>query len=227
MNEMIAQTRQLEKVYSAGQHNEVKALRGISTEFRKGELVAVIGPSGSGKSTFMHLLGALDRPSSGEVIIAGKSLTHLSDNELADLRARELGFIFQGFNLLSTLTAGENVMLAGEYAGLDGRTCRMRAEELLYEVGLRDRIDHHPSELSGGEQQRVAIARSLMNDGRLILADEPTGELDTKNSERIVDLLKELVKRKQKTIVMVTHNEELTRFCDRTIKIVDGQLATV
>lgn len=225
MNEIIAQSINLEKVYSPGQHNEVKALRGINAEFRKGELVALIGPSGSGKSTFMHLLGALDRPTSGEVIIAGQSLAQLSDNALADLRARELGYIFQGFNLLSTLTAGENVMLAGEYAGIPSRKIRERAKELLFEVGLQERIDHYPTQLSGGEQQRVAIARSLMNDGRLILADEPTGELDTKNSERIVELLKELVKRKEKTIVMVTHNEELTRFCDRTIKIVDGVLA--
>ncbi|MBI3120202.1 MAG: ABC transporter ATP-binding protein, partial [Candidatus Kerfeldbacteria bacterium] len=211
--------------YHAGEHNEVRAVRGISTEFRAGEFVAVIGPSGSGKSTFMHLLGALDTPTGGDVEIAGKSLQQLSHNERADLRGKELGFIFQGFNLLPTLTALENVMLAGEYAGLPGKLTAERAPTLLEEVGLSERMDHMPSELSGGEQQRVAIARSLMNDGRLILADEPTGELDTHNSEVIVNVLKDLVTRKNKTIVMVTHNEDLTKFCDRTIKIVDGKLA--
>src|SRR3989338_8234145 len=222
MNNAIARTINLQKTYSPGKHNEVKALKGVSTEFNSGEFIGVIGPSGSGKSTFMHLLGTLDSPTSGDVEIGGKSLTKLSDNERADLRAKELGFIFQGFNLLSTLTAIENVMLAGDYAGLSPKTTCERAESLLKEVGLDERFDHTTAELSGGEQQRVAIARSLMNDGRLILADEPTGELDTKNSETIVELLRDLVKKKQKTIVMVTHNEDLTRYCDRTIKIVDG-----
>src|SRR3989338_7069089 len=226
MNEVIARTVNLEKVYSPGQHNEVKALRGVTTEFLAGEFVAVIGTSGSGKSTFMHLLGALDLPTNGNVEIAGKQLTEWKDNDRADLRAKELGFIFKGFNLLSTLTALENVMLAGEYANLTAKTTQARAKELLNEVGLFERYDHKPAELSGGEQQRVAIARSLMNDGRLILADEPTGELDTKNSEKIVELLKDLVQRKQNTIVIVTHNENLTRFCDRVIKIVDGRLAS-
>lgn len=226
MNNIIARTSNLQKVYSQGKHNEVRALKGINIEFHAGEFIAVIGPSGSGKSTFMHILGALDQPTSGDVEIGGKLLTKLTSNERADLRAKELGFIFQGFNLLSTLTAIENVMLAGDYAGLPKDKIRGRAETLLREVGLGERYDHKPSELSGGEQQRVAIARSLMNDGRLILADEPTGELDTKNSEIIVQLLKDLVKKKQKTIVMVTHNEDLTRFCDRVIKIVDGQVAS-
>lgn len=225
MSDVIARTTNVEKTYALGKHNEVQALKGITTEFHVGEFVAVIGPSGSGKSTFMHLLGALDRATGGDIEISGKPLAAMSDNERADLRAKELGFIFQGYNLLSTLTALENVMLAGQYAGMPNGKIKARAEELLHEVGLGERMDHKPSELSGGEQQRVAIARSLMNDGKLILADEPTGELDTKNSETIVNLLKDLVKRKQKTIVMVTHNEDLTRFCDRTIKIIDGRLA--
>lgn len=226
MSEIIAKTTSVTKTYAKGMHNEVQAVRGISTEIRSGEFVAIIGPSGSGKSTFMHLLGALDLPTTGEIEISGKSLTKLKDDERADLRARELGFIFQGFNLLATMTALENVVLAGDYAGLPAKTSRERAEALLKDVGLGERLDHTPSELSGGEQQRVAIARSLMNDGRLILADEPTGELDTKNSETIVELLRDLVKRKSKTIVMVTHNEDLTRFCDRVIKIVDGHIAS-
>lgn len=225
MSDVIARTINVEKVYAPGKHNEVHAVKGISTEFRVGEFVALIGPSGSGKSTFMHILGALDHATRGDIEIAGKSLEKMNGNERADLRAKELGFIFQGFNLIPTLTALENVMLAGDYAGLPNGTVTTRAKELLTEVGLGERMDHTPSELSGGEQQRVAIARSLMNDGRLILADEPTGELDTHNSEAIVNLLKDLVKRKNKTIVMVTHNEDLTRFCDRTIKIVDGKLA--
>lgn len=225
MSDIIARTINVEKVYAEGKHNEVHAVKGISAEFQIGEFIALIGPSGSGKSTFMHLLGALDHATRGDVEIAGKSLETMSDNERADLRAKELGFIFQGFNLIPTLTALENVMLAGEYAGLAGNIIRTRAVELLKEVGLSERMDHTPAELSGGEQQRVAIARSLMNDGRLILADEPTGELDTANSEAIVGLLKDLVKRKQKTIVMVTHNEDLTRFCDRVIKVVDGKVA--
>lgn len=226
MSEVIARTTNVEKTYSPGKHNEVKAVRGISAEFRTGEFVAIIGPSGSGKSTLMHLLGALDVPTAGDVEIAGRSLKSMNDNARADLRAKELGFIFQGFNLLSTLTALENVMLAGEYAGLPAKTTKERSITLLKEVGLGERLDHKPSELSGGEQQRVAIARSLMNDGRLILADEPTGELDTHNSETITELLRDLVKRKNKTIVMVTHNEDLTRFCDRVVKVVDGQLAS-
>lgn len=226
MSEIIVRATNVEKVYSPGLHNEVKALRGVSTEIRQGEFVAIIGPSGSGKSTFMHLLGALDLPTSGDVEISGKSLTRMSDNERADLRARQLGFIFQGFNLLPTLTALENVVLAGNYAGLPSKTVQERAERLLRDVGLSGRLDHKPSELSGGEQQRVAIARSLMNDGGLILADEPTGELDTKNSEAIVELLRDLVRQKGKTIVMVTHNELLTRFCDWTIKIIDGRIVT-
>lgn len=225
MSNVVARAENVEKVYSVGKHNEVRAVKGISLELHAGEFVAVIGPSGSGKSTLMHMLGALDRQSSGNIEIAGKSLGAMNDNERADLRAKELGFIFQGFNLLSTHTALENVMLAGDYAGLAKNLIKTRAQELLKEVGLDERMDHKPSELSGGEQQRVAIARSLMNDGNLILADEPTGELDTKNSELIVELLRDLVKRKNKTIVMVTHNEELTRFCDRTIKVVDGALA--
>ncbi len=225
MSDVIAHTTDVTKTYSPGQHNQVQAVQGISTEIRAGEFVAIIGPSGSGKSTFMHLLGALDLPTTGEIEIASKSLTKLKDNDRADLRARELGFIFQGFNLLATLTALENVMLAGDYAGLPPKTTRERAEKLLRDVGLGERMDHTPSELSGGEQQRVAIARSLMNDGRLILADEPTGELDTQNSEAIVELLRDLVKQKGKTIVMVTHNQDLTRFCDRVIKIVDGKVA--
>ncbi len=225
MSEIIARTISVEKTYSPGKHNEVKAVRGISAEFRTGEFIAIIGPSGSGKSTLMHLLGALDTPTAGDVEIAGTSLKSMNDNQRADLRAKELGFIFQGFNLLSTHTALENVILAGDYAGLPSRTSRERAVALLNEVGLGERLDHTPSELSGGEQQRVAIARSLMNDGRMILADEPTGELDTHNSETITELLRDLVKRKNKTIVMVTHNEDLTRFCDRTIKVVDGEVA--
>lgn len=226
MNDIIARTINLEKTYNAGEHNEVQAVRGISTEFRAGEFVSVIGPSGSGKSTFMHLLGVLDVPTGGDIEIAGKLLSGLSHNQRADLRAKELGFIFQGFNLLPTLNALENVMLAGDYAGLAGSVTEERARTLLTEIGLSERMDHMPSELSGGEQQRVAIARSLMNDGRLILADEPTGELDTHNSEVIVQLLKDLVTRKNKTIVMVTHNDSLTRFTDRVIKIVDGRLAS-
>ncbi len=225
MSEIIARTINVEKVYAPGKHNEVQALRGVSAEFRIGEFVAIIGPSGSGKSTFMHLLGALDHATKGDVEIAGKSLEHMSANQRADLRAKELGFIFQGFNLLATHTALENVMLAGEYAGLPKKDIRSRAEVLLREIGLGERMDHTPAELSGGEQQRVAIARSLMNDGRMILADEPTGELDTHKSEEITQLLRDLTKRKQKTIVMVTHNEQLTRFCDRVIKIVDGKIA--
>jgi putative ABC transport system ATP-binding protein len=227
MSNVIARALNVEKTYSPGKHNEVKAVRGVSLEFSSGELVAIIGPSGSGKSTFMHLLGALDTPSVGDIEIAGQMLSKLSDNARADLRAKELGFIFQGFNLLSTLTALENVMLAGDYAGMDAKKTLERAKELLTEVGLGERMDHQPSELSGGEQQRVAIARSLMNDGRLILADEPTGELDTKNSETIVELLRDLTKKKQKTIVMVTHNDDLTRFCDRTIRIVDGLVESI
>ena len=150
MSNVVARIVNVEKVYSSGKHNEVRAVKGVSFELHSGEFVAVIGPSGSGKSTLMHMLGALDRQTSGEIEIAGKSLGSMNDNERADLRAKELGFIFQGFNLLSTHTALENVMLAGDYAGLPKSTIKTRAQELLKEVGLDERMDHKPSELSGG-----------------------------------------------------------------------------
>jgi putative ABC transport system ATP-binding protein len=198
----------------------VDALRGVSLNVRKGELTAVMGPSGSGKSTLMHILAGLDRPTSGEVTIAGTSISTLNDNELTKLRRKHIGFVFQFFNLLPMLDAEENVVLPLSIAG--EKPDKAWVDELLEQVGLADRRSHRPSELSGGQQQRVAIGRALVNKPTIIFADEPTGNLDSKTSGEILELLERSVRELQQTIVMVTHEARAAAIADRVLFLDDG-----
>jgi putative ABC transport system ATP-binding protein len=198
----------------------VDALRGVSLEVQKGELTAVMGPSGSGKSTLMHILAGLDKPTGGEVTIAGTSLSRLSDNELTKLRREHIGFVFQFFNLLPMLSAEENVVLPLSIAG--EKPEKAWVDELMEQVGLAQRRDHRPAELSGGQQQRVAIGRALVNKPTIIFADEPTGNLDSKTSGEILELLEESVRNLEQTIVMVTHEPRAAAIADRVLFLDDG-----
>jgi len=217
--DMIVETRNLVKVYKMDSI-EVRALNGVNLHVHKGEFVSIMGPSGSGKSTLLHLVGALDMPTEGEVIIDGEDIFHEKMN-LDDFRNRKIGFIFQLHNLIPTLTALENVEIPAFRMARNGR--RKKAEEMLSLVGLGDRMHHRPTQLSGGQRQRVAIARALMNDPALILADEPTGELDSRSGAEIMELLISLNKNLGKTIVMVTHNPENATKTDRIIYLRDGK----
>jgi putative ABC transport system ATP-binding protein len=212
----------LEKRYRLGKDNFVHALRGASVDVGKGEMAAIMGPSGSGKSTLMHMLGCLDLPDGGEVWLSGRRVDGLGGRELAAVRGKEVGFVFQGFNLIPTLSATDNIGLAAEYAGAARSTARTKAEELLELVGLGDRMRHRPSELSGGQQQRVAIARSLVNDPVIVLGDEPTGDLDTATSAEIMETLREVNRERGTTFLLVTHDPEVAEACDRTILMRDG-----
>lgn len=211
----------VEKTYQLGE-TTVTALKGSDVEITEGEFVAVMGPSGSGKSTLMNMIGALDTPTSGEVTIGDEKISGLSGDELALLRSKKIGFIFQQFNLIPSMNATENVALPMLFRGVGKSERTERAETILEDVGLADRLHHMPSELSGGQRQRVSIARSLANDPDIILADEPTGNLDSETGEKIMDLLTEL-NEEGKTIIMVTHDENDAEYADRIIKIVDGK----
>ena len=213
--------------YYGSAENEIKALDGISLTIMPGDLVAIVGPSGSGKSTLMHLIGALDVPTSGTVNIAGQQVGKLSRTELPKLRAHNIGFVFQGFNLLATRTALENVMEAAIYGGLSRRKAEEAALGMLKEVGLSDRSNHFPNQLSGGQQQRVAIARALVNKPGLILGDEPTGELDSRNAEMIMELLLRLNRERAQTVVLVTHNPEVASLCRTVITVRDGKISDI
>ncbi|RLG58161.1 MAG: hypothetical protein DRN95_04780 [Candidatus Hydrothermarchaeota archaeon] len=221
MNEII-ELKGVTKIYKMDKVL-VPALRGINLKIRKGEFVSIMGPSGSGKTTLMNLIGCLDRPTEGEIYIANKNVAKLGDDELAKLRREKIGFVFQQFNLIPRLTALENVELPMWFAGLSKKKRRERAVELLKLVGLEKRINHKPAELSGGERQRVSIARALANNPEIILADEPTGNLDTKTGKEIIEILKDLNKQ-GKTIVLVTHDETFAKEAERIIKIRDGRL---
>lgn len=210
------------KSYRLGKENFVHALRGASLQVDAGEMVAIMGPSGSGKSTLMHIAGCLDTPDRGEVWLCGRRVDGLSSGELARLRAKEIGFIFQGFNLVPTMSALENVALAAEYAGASRKDAAAKARALLETVGLTDRVGHVPSELSGGQQQRVAIARALVNEPAIIMGDEPTGDLDTATSEEIVKLMRDVNVERGTTFIIVTHNPEVARACDQTVRMRDG-----
>ncbi|MDH5438509.1 MAG: ABC transporter ATP-binding protein [Candidatus Bathyarchaeota archaeon] len=205
----------------------VQALRGVTIKVAKGEILAVFGPSGSGKSTLLHILGALDRADEGKVFVDGIDLSTLSGNELADVRLRKVGFVFQFFNLLPRLTALRNVELPLTLSDASDKECHEKASEVLKLVGLEGRVDHRPTELSGGEQQRVAIARALANDPIIILADEPTGNLDTKTGFEIVQLMKRLNEEKGQTFVVVTHDPAIAETADRTIHLEDGLIRGV
>jgi putative ABC transport system ATP-binding protein len=222
--EVAVRTRELTKTYGSGE-TIVRALDGVSIEIARGEMLAIMGPSGSGKSTLLHLLGALETPSSGEIALAGRRYEGLGDGELTALRRETIGFVFQFFNLLPTLTAEENVMLPALIAGRGDDAMRARAAELLGRVGLSARADHLPSELSGGEQQRVSIARALLMRPELVLADEPTGNLDSHSSAEVLELLSELNRDEGHTIVMVTHDPGVAAIAGRVLFLRDGRVA--
>lgn len=218
----VIETRDLVKTYKMGEII-VEALRGVSFNIQRGEVVSIMGPSGSGKSTMMNTLGCLDRPTSGEYVLDGESVAEMNDDQLASVRNRKVGFVFQSFNLLSRLTALGNVELPLRYAGLaEGR--RDRARAALEAVGLSDRMTHRPYELSGGQQQRVAVARSLVNDPAIIMADEPTGNLDSKVGKEIMNLLLSLNKERGTTLIIVTHDPNIAEQTQRVIRLRDGLL---
>ncbi len=218
----IIHTVDLKKRYKLGKDNFVDALRCASLDIMRGEMAAIMGPSGSGKSTFMHIAGCLDTPDSGEVWMDGRRIDELRGADLVRVRRNSIGFIFQGFNLIPTLTAEENVALAAEYAGHSRRESLTLGRELLELVGLGDRMRHVPSELSGGQQQRVAIARALVNDPAIVMGDEPTGDLDTATSAEIVAMMRSVNAERGTTFLIVTHNPEVAEACDRTIVMRDG-----
>ena len=211
------------RTYQLGK-TQVEALRGVDLEISPGEFVAIMGPSGSGKSTLMHLLGALDQPDGGSVVLDGQDIAHQGRNGLAELRGRKVGFVFQMFNLIPTLSALDNVEYPMVFQGVLRRERRTRAKRLLGLVGLEGRMRHKPSELSGGERQRVAVARALANDPEILLADEPTGNLDSKSGKQIMELLARLNVEHQMTLIVVTHDRVIAGYAHRTIHILDGQI---
>ena len=225
MNEIVV-TEDLWKIYRIGSV-DYPALRGVNMKIYDGEFVALVGPSGSGKSTLLHLIGGLDRPTKGKITVEGVDLLSLGRNELAEYRNEKIGFVFQFFNLIPYLTAVENVELTMSICGLSPKIRRAKALRLLEVFGLSEMAYKKPTELSGGEQQRVAIARALANDPKLILADEPTGNIDSESARTVVEAFRRLVDDEGVSVIMVTHNLELTRACDRIIRIRDGRIIGV
>ncbi len=203
---------------------KVNALRGMSMKVMKDEFIAIMGPSGSGKSTAMNMVGALDIPTKGAIYLDGHNIAHLHESDLAQIRGRKIGFVFQGFNLIPSLTALENVMLAMMFQGTDEESRRKRAAELLTMVGLEERMNHKPAELSGGQQQRVAIARALANDPEIILADEPTGNLDSASGKHIMQVLLDLHEKEKKTIILVTHDKNTAEYAEKIYLLKDGHI---
>lgn len=219
----LIQLKNIHKSYPLDGFN-LEILKGINLEIAAGEFVTIMGPSGSGKSTLMNILGCLDTPTSGKYILDGENIEHLSGDQLAEIRNRKIGFVFQGFNLLSRTSAIENVELPMVYAGVPDKDREERAAKALDSVGLHERMHHQPNQLSGGQQQRVAIARAIVNEAPIIFADEPTGNLDTKMSVEIMDLFTKLNENLHRTIILVTHEEDIALFAKRIIKIVDGEI---
>jgi len=221
----LIELKNVSKTYDTGSIT-VPALRDVTVSIDEGEMVAIMGPSGSGKSTLMNILGLLDRPTVGDFVLSGEQITlSMSDRKLAKIRSEKIGFVFQSFNLLSHLSALDNVLMPTTYANIGGKDARTRAESLLGSVGLEGRMNHRPNELSGGEKQRVAIARALINDPDVLLADEPTGNLDTKTGTEVLGILKKL-NREGKTIVIITHDEFIADACERVVYLLDGEVVS-
>ena len=221
--ETVVELIDVTKTYRLGEI-QVQALRGVNMKASRGEIVAIMGPSGSGKSTILNLVGALDRPTSGKVIIAGRDISKMPENKLGEIRRDSIGYIFQFYNLIPVLTAYENVELPMLIAGIGKEKRITRTHELMELVGLADRADHRPDELSGGEQQRVAVARALSKRPPLVLADEPTGDLDSKSGMQVMTVLKDLAKKELSTVVMVTHDHQMASLADRILEIRDGRI---
>ena len=222
--EPLVVARDVSRIYATGTEREVRALDGVSFAIDRGDYVAIVGESGSGKTTLMHLLGALDRPDEGSIAIDGVDLRTASGGALKALRANRIGFVFQGFNLVPALDALENVALAAHYAGVPRTLALRRAAAVLDDVGLAQRVHHRPTQLSGGQQQRVAIARALVNEPALILADEPTGELDSRTADAVLGLLERLNRERGVTLAIVTHSEGVYRRARRVIRLADGRI---
>jgi putative ABC transport system ATP-binding protein len=221
----MIQIDQLSKVFTMGE-NEIRALDNISFNIDKGEMLAIMGPSGSGKSTLMSIVGCLDAPTAGSYSLDGSPVEHMTDTQLADVRNKKIGFVFQQFNLLSRTSALENVLLPLTYTSKGSKASREKALKALEMVGLQDRVEHHPSELSGGQQQRVAIARALVNDPAIVLADEPTGALDSKTGAEIIGLFQSLHKDFGQTVILVTHDPFIAHHTDRIIRLADGHIVS-
>ena len=224
MSNHLIEVKNVYKIYNPGE-NEVRALDGISVTIDHGEFVAIVGHSGSGKSTFMNMLGCLDTPTSEDYYLDGVNVAGMTDDELSDIRNKQIGFIFQGFNLIPSLTAQENVELPLVYRGMPAEQRRQLAEEALTRVGMEHRMSHRPSELSGGQQQRVAIARAIAARPPIIMADEPTGNLDTRSGEDVMKILHEL-NEEGRTIVLITHDNDIARQATRAIRIIDGKVVS-
>lgn len=221
----MIQINDLSKIFKMGE-NEVHALDGISLSIEKGEMVSIMGPSGSGKSTLMSIVGCLDVPTSGSYLLENRPVEKMNDTQLADVRNHKIGFVFQQFNLLSRTSALENVLLPLSYTGLSTKESHKKAHHVLEMVGLQDRIHHHPAELSGGQQQRVAIARALVNDPTILIADEPTGALDSRTGAEIMGLFQSLHRDYGQTVIMVTHDAFIARHTDRIIRLADGRISS-
>ena len=222
MQEVILDMKDIVKTYRMGEEDQV-VLKGVNLLVNKGEFLSILGPSGSGKSTMMNIIGCLDTPTSGSYILGGRNISDQSQKQLARIRSKEIGFIFQSFQLLPRQTARENVELPLIYAHLSPNERRNRAEEMLRRVGLEDKFDHRPNQLSGGQQQRVAIARALSNNPTILLADEPTGALDQKTGQQVMELFREL-NEEGNTIIMITHDANIAKYANRVVRILDGNL---
>ena len=214
------------KKYFIGEENELTVLKGLNISIKEGEFVSIVGQSGSGKSTLMNIMGALDRPTEGDYVLDGVAVSDMKDSQLSEIRNQQIGFVFQTFNLIPRTTALSNVALPLFYMGVSKRTRDKKAQELLELVEMGERIDHMPNELSGGQKQRVAIARALANDPSIILADEPTGALDSKTGDLVMDIFLKINREQKKTVILITHNEELAKLTPRIITLRDGEIVS-